>query len=143
MSTFSFFKSGRPRLDWLGEVHDGLFTRREIQFDAAKKEVRVTIYRPEGGWRQWRGKSRHEVRWEGLIVLVRGAEAIDMTAAEEHDHYELATIRIRPDRVHFVTHYALEFSVRCINPEVSLLPERVPGKAWQEVIGSDTAARNT
>lgn len=136
MSMFSFFKSSRPRLEWIGEVHDGLFTRREIQFDADKKEVRVTIYRPEGGRRQRRGKSRHDVRWEGLVILVRGAEAIDLAASEEHDHYELATIRIEPGQVHFVTHYALEFSVRCSDPQVSLLPERLSSRTWQEIVGS-------
>jgi hypothetical protein len=120
---------------WRGEVHDALFSKRDLRFAKEAHEAKLTFWRPEGGsWRSWSGKRNEEILWEGLTVTIRNAESLDVKIREEHECYELSTVFIDPktSRIVFEAQYAIDVSVSGENLKATLSAPSAP-KTWRDV----------
>ena len=119
---------------WRGEVHDGRFQRRHLEYSPEKKTARFTFWRPAGAaWRTT--KAKEEALWEGLVVETTGVDEFDCVVKEAVVYYELSTVYLEREqcRVTFESHYGINIAVRGAALEAKLLPEVVGPKTWRDV----------
>jgi hypothetical protein len=110
-------------LPWRGEVHDALFTSRDLRHSKDKGLASLTFWRPAGGsWQRWSGKKNEDILWESLTVTVRGADALDVMIREKHPCYELSTVYFdaSQSRVVFESHYGIDVAVRGRNLKIDI-----------------------